>query len=132
MPVGSLNHVVLTVNDLAKSQAFYGKLLPALGYRVLYEHADSCGFRAADGMRFILTQAPVEKRGAAFDRYRVGLHHLAFDAPDRAFVDSIHEKLVEWGVTVLDRPAEYPQYQAGYYAVFFLDPDGMKLEVVHA
>ena len=131
MPVGSLNHVVLTVNDLARSQAFYGKLLPALGYRVLYEHEESCGFRAADGMRLILAQAPEGKRGTELDRYRVGLHHLAFDAPDRAFVDSIHEKLVDWGANVLDRPAEYPQYQPGYYAVFFLDPDGMKLEVVH-
>jgi hypothetical protein len=34
------------------------------------------------------------------------------------------------GVTVLDAPAEY-DYEPGYYAVFFTDPDGMKLEFLH-
>jgi hypothetical protein len=31
---------------------------------------------------------------------------------------------------VLDTPAEY-DYEPGYYAVFFSDPDDMKLEFVH-
>ena len=34
------------------------------------------------------------------------------------------------GATVPDAPAEY-DYEPGYYAVFFTDPDGMKLEFVH-
>jgi catechol 2,3-dioxygenase-like lactoylglutathione lyase family enzyme len=131
MRVGSLNHVVVTVNDLARSRAFYDKLLPALGYRRLFAEADSVGYQGADGMKLILAEAHEDTRGAVFDRYKVGLHHFAFNAPDRAYVDSVHSKLVEWGATVLDAPAEYPQYEAGYYAVFFLDPDGIKLEVVH-
>ena len=36
---------------------------------------------------------------------------------------------VEIGATILDPPAEYG-YTPGYYAVFFADPDGIKLEVV--
>lgn len=131
MRVGSINHVSLTVNDLAKSRAFYERLLPALGYRLLFEAKDSFGYRGADGLKLFFSQAPEGKRGAAFDRYKVGLHHLALNAPDRAYVDDVHQKLVSWGVTILDAPAEYPQYEAGYYAVFFLDPDGMKLELVH-
>jgi catechol 2,3-dioxygenase-like lactoylglutathione lyase family enzyme len=35
------------------------------------------------------------------------------------------------GARILDAPADYPQYGAGYYAVFFADPDGLKLEFVH-
>ncbi|MBI2390660.1 MAG: VOC family protein [Deltaproteobacteria bacterium] len=131
MIVGSLNHVVLTVNDLAKSRAFYERLLPALGYRLLYEQAGSFAYRGADGLKLYFTQAPPENVGATFDRYRVGLNHLAFNAPDRAFVDDVQKKLESWGVKVLDHAAEYPQYEPGYYAVFFLDPDGMKIEVVH-
>lgn len=131
MKVGSLNHIVLTVNDLAKSRAFYEKLLPALGYRLLYEHDDSFGYRGADGMKLYFAQAPQKNREAVFDRYKVGLNHLAFNAPDRAFVDDVQKKLISWNVTVLDAPAEYPQYEPGYYAVFFLDPDGIKIEVVH-
>ena len=45
-------------------------------------------------------------------------------------VDRVHELLVALGADVLDAPAEY-DYNPGYYAVFFRDPDGFKLEVVH-
>ena len=131
MKVGSLNHVVLTVNDLQKSRAFYDRLLPSLGYRLLYAREDSFGYQGADGLKLYFAQAPAKNREAVFDRYKVGLNHLAFNAPDRAFVDDIQQKLVSWGVTVLDAPAEYPQYEPGYYAVFFVDPDGIKIEVVH-
>jgi len=61
----------------------------------------------------------------------VGFHHLALRAKSRADVDRFHVFLVREGVTVLDAPAEYPQYGPDYYAVFFADPDGMKLELVH-
>ena len=67
----------------------------------------------------------------AFDRYRVGLHHLALRAARRQDVDGFHAWLVGEGLPVLDPPAEYPQYGEGYYAVFFADPDGLKLELVH-
>jgi hypothetical protein len=46
-------------------------------------------------------------------------------------VDQFHGFLRSERITVLDAPAEYPQYGKGYYAVFFADPDGLKLEVVH-
>jgi catechol 2,3-dioxygenase-like lactoylglutathione lyase family enzyme len=48
----------------------------------------------------------------------------------RAVVDERHEWLVEQGVTVKTPPREYG-YVPGYYAVFFRDPDGIKLEIVH-
>lgn len=60
------------------------------------------------------------------DRYTAGLHHLAFHAADRAYT-----LMREKGATILDPPAAYPQYGAGYYALFVADPDGLKLEVVH-
>ncbi|MBD2089574.1 VOC family protein [Microcoleus sp. FACHB-1515] len=45
-------------------------------------------------------------------------------------VDTFYQKLIELGATILDAPAEY-SYSPGYYAVFFADPDGIKLELVH-
>jgi len=47
-------------------------------------------------------------------------------------LDRLHALLLEHGIKVLDPPAYYPQYSGNYYAVFFEDPDGMKLEFVHA
>ena len=64
------------------------------------------------------------------DRYAPGLHHIAFSADSREAVDTFHHFLRADGITVLDPPAEY-DYRPGYYAVFFADPDGLKLELVH-
>ena len=62
------------------------------------------------------------------DRYSPGLHHLALRASSRADVDALHAKLNAFGATILDPPQDYPDYGDGYYAVFFADDDGMKLE----
>lgn len=62
------------------------------------------------------------------DRYSPGLHHVAWHAESRADVDRLHELLKKIGAKILDAPADYPQYGEGYYAVFFADPDGLKLE----
>lgn len=64
------------------------------------------------------------------DRYSPGLHHLAFCAPSRRAVDELYEQLKSLDATILDVPAEYPEYSLGYYALFFADPDGIKLEYV--
>jgi catechol 2,3-dioxygenase-like lactoylglutathione lyase family enzyme len=58
------------------------------------------------------------------------LHHLALHAGSREDVDALHVLLLRMNATILDAPAEYPKYGAGYYAVFFADPDGLKLEYV--
>ena len=55
---------------------------------------------------------------------------MAFYAQTRSDVDRLHQVLVDIGAVVLDPPAEYPQYGSGYYALFFADPDGLKLEFV--
>ena len=66
----------------------------------------------------------------AYDRYAVGLHHLAFEAESREVVD---ERLA-WArahrLEIENEPQEWP-YVPGYYAGFFHDPDGIKLEVVY-
>jgi catechol 2,3-dioxygenase-like lactoylglutathione lyase family enzyme len=71
------------------------------------------------------------ERGVAFNRFRAGLHHLAFRTFTRADVDRFHDYLVAESVEILDPPREYPHYGIGYYALFFSDPDRIKLELVH-
>jgi len=58
------------------------------------------------------------------------LHHLALKAETREAVDALYRTLMQMDAEILDAPAEYPKYGPGYYAVFFLDPDGLKLEYV--
>ena len=66
----------------------------------------------------------------AYDRYSVGVHHIAFEAWSREMVDERAEWLAERGAEIESGPEEYG-YMPGYYAVFFYDPDGIKLEIVH-
>lgn len=124
-----IDHIDLTVNDLERSIVFYEKVFAFLGFRRLA----SAGYVAWGNAQtnIALRAAAPAHRGAAFDRTRVGLHHLALKVRTRAAVDLVHAFLVRERVAVLDPPAEYPQYGESYYAVFFADPDGMKLEVVH-
>jgi glyoxylase I family protein len=131
MPIEVLGveHIDLTVNDVARSRAFYDKVLGELGFRK-FEGDDYIHWANAQ-MTIAIRAATDANRREQFDRYRVGLHHLAFRARTRADVDAFHRFLVRERVTVLDSPAEYPQYGQNYYAVFFADPEGIKLELVH-
>jgi glyoxylase I family protein len=127
-----INHIDLTVTDMARSRRFYEPLMKYLGYRITTDSPTDLVFAAADSRRgptIAFHPAREGSRHKVHDRYAVGLHHLAFDAESRADVDAFHQLLLKKGVRVLDPPAVY--YEPGYYAVFFLDPDGIKLEFAH-
>jgi glyoxylase I family protein len=69
------------------------------------------------------------EEGPVYDRYSIGVHHVAFRARTRRRVNERARWLRERGVEIESGPREY-DYTPGYYAVFFYDPDGMKLEIV--
>ena len=128
---GQMHHLDLTVSDLERSKPFYELVLGFLGYRCVKDtdHVVVWDLTLPDGVCGIAIR-PAERQ-RVHDRYTVGLHHFAWNADDRQDVDRLHDQLLAAGVTILDAPAEYPQYGTGYYAVFFADPDGLKLEYVH-
>ncbi len=129
---GLVHHIDLTVRDIAVSAPFYEALLGFLGYTRVKQQAE---LHVWDLVREGMIVGGVALRAArsdrGHDRYTAGLHHLAFHAADRADVDRAYALMKGKGATILDPPAEYPQYGAGYYAAFVADPDGLKLEVVH-
>jgi glyoxylase I family protein len=126
-----VHHVDLVVSSIERSLPFYRELLAPLGYRriteVVGERGETIWYLEGPGVAVGLRAAQVE---GMYDRYRVGLHHLAFDAWSRALVDERAEWLVAHGAELESGPEEYA-YSPGYYAVFFRDPDGIKLEIVH-
>ena len=134
MPISALHHLDLNVSDLERSCAFYERILTSIGYqRVDYSApGEPPGFdwlAPAHGGRFSIGLYPARQL-ASHDRHAPGVHHVALSAPSRDAVDRLHRVLVDMSATILDPPREYPKYEAGYYAVFFLDPDGIKLEYV--
>lgn len=132
---GGFHHIDLNVSDLAAAKAVYGPVLEFLGYRCVKDDPQGCEWDLpGDGCGASLGLKPCDPalKGHAHRRYAPGLHHLAWRAGTRDDVDRLHALLVKQGVTVLDPPAFYPEYSGDYYALFFEDPDGMKLELVHA
>lgn len=129
---GAPHHLDLTVSDIEASVTFYDTVLDRLGYRRTGQYAGGapCWLYAATDSPMFSIALHQAKTQTGHDRYSPGLHHLAFQAGSRTDVDTFFDYLVERGVTILDPPAEY-DYTPGYYAVFFADPDGVKLELVH-
>jgi glyoxylase I family protein len=132
---GAIDHLDLTVKDPWASRPFYEAVLGHMGYTRIREDVRGFDFDIPDGKRWTMSigvvKAVREGLDRKHDRYSPGLHHVAFAARDRADVDALHRVLLVIGATILDPPAEYPQYGEGYYALFFADPDGLKLEFVH-
>ena len=128
---GQMHHLDLTVGDLGRSRPFYDLVLGFLGYRCVKSTDEIVvwDLTLPGGVCGIAIRRAQSER--EHDRYTTGLHHFAWNADSRQDVDRLHRRLVDAGVTILDAPAEYPQYGTGYYAVFFADPDGLKLEYVH-
>jgi catechol 2,3-dioxygenase-like lactoylglutathione lyase family enzyme len=132
---GVVHHLDLTVKDPWASCAFYDAVLGFMGYRRVREDARGFDWEKTSPEGDIVSIGLMKAEGAGkqqtHNRYAPGLHHVAWKADSREDVDSLHKLLRRIGATVLDEPANYPAYGDGYYAVFFSDPDGIKLEFVY-
>ena len=128
-----LGHVDLVCRDLARSLAFYRDVFGPLG---LTEPAVFDGERG-EQIHYLRFPRPLSGsiglrqalEPQEFELYAPGLHHLALTVETRADVDAAHGAAVEAGAEVLHVPREWPQYHPQYYATFFLDPDGFRIEV---
>ncbi len=127
--VPRIDHIDLSVSDLARSVAFYDAVLSEFGFQKVSD--DGTVVWRGPNLEIGIRAAETLEGQARYDRYRVGLHHLAFRAETRGAVDRFHEFLKSHDFEILDAPADYPNYEPNYYALFFVDPDGMKLELVY-
>jgi glyoxylase I family protein len=127
-----VHHLDLVVSSLERSIPFYRALLEPLGYvassEIEGERGERVVYLGGPGVAEIGLRAA--QTSGSFDRYRIGVHHVAFRAHARATVDERYRWCVDEGIRIESRPAEYG-YVPGYYAFFFYDPDGIKLEIVH-
>ncbi len=123
----------LVVSSIERSLPFYRDLLGPLGWHrigeVEGERGETIWYLSGPGSSIGLREAQSDA-GLPYDRYRVGLHHIALEAHSRSLVDDRAEWLREQGAELESGPEEYA-YEPGYYAVFFYDPDGIKLEILH-
>jgi catechol 2,3-dioxygenase-like lactoylglutathione lyase family enzyme len=125
--VVGIDHLVLSVGDFARSKAFYGKVLGFLGFKLKYDLDDMAGWSNKKTL-FWISKADAKGRKHKYRKGDVGFHHYAFECASRKDIDDLGAFLEKHGMNIVDPPGEY--YDDKYYAVYFTDPDGMKLEAM--
>lgn len=127
-----IGHIYLYVSDLKKSFNFYNKFLTFLGYK--NDFKEDWGFAFGRGETSIWFEKAkpghIEK---GYHRKRIGLNHIAFKVGSKEDVDKLYEEFLKPNeiFTLYDTPKLFPKYTNKYYAVYFEDPDRIKLEVVY-
>lgn len=125
---GRLHHVELYVRDMQTSRRFWSWLMERLGYKLFQEW--DAGFSYLLGETYLVfVQAEERFLDIPYHRCRAGLNHLAFHAGSRKFVDELTSELLDKGINILYEDRHPYAGGEGYYAVFFEDPDRMKVEI---
>jgi catechol 2,3-dioxygenase-like lactoylglutathione lyase family enzyme len=131
-----LGHLDLVCKDLERSLDFYARVFGPLGLQPPVTFPGERGeaihylrFPAPGSGSLGLRQASGPEAAQKFALYAPGLHHVALAAESEADVDAGHAAAVDVGAQILHAPRFWPEYGAGYYATFFLDPDGFRIEV---
>jgi catechol 2,3-dioxygenase-like lactoylglutathione lyase family enzyme len=123
--VVAIDHLSIRVSDYEKSKAFYSKLFTFLGFDILDEYEGAMGWTNGN-TRFWIGLADAAGRKHKHRIGEVGFHHYAFQLRNRKDVDDLQAFLTDdLHAKIVDPAGEYYE---DYYAVFFLDPDGLKLE----
>jgi catechol 2,3-dioxygenase-like lactoylglutathione lyase family enzyme len=133
-----IDHIQITVKDMAIAVPFYDRLLPLLGFdpekrvnAVIEEHDFHVVEYSHPLLAFAITSPRTAFAEDAIHRRKPGaLHHLAFRADSRDEVDDIYLRLKSIGAPIVSEPRLFPEHGTDYYAVFFKDLEGIKYEVV--
>lgn len=126
-PTDPAGHLKICASDFAKSKKFYAKIFEKLGFKPIASKEKSAAWATKDGFGIWIAQA-TQKQTHLFGA--PGFHHLCVKAETPELVDAIYAQ-VKNKTTVFDAPQQFPQYTDKYYAVFFADPDGLKIEVAY-
>ncbi|MGG4154076.1 VOC family protein [Peribacillus muralis] len=124
-----IHHIELYVSEMNRTIDFWGWFLEEMGYEPYQEWESGKSWRLAE-MYIVFVQAKDKYLDVPYHRGRVGLNHLAFHASSRLQVDELTTKLRNRGVSVLYADKHPFAGGEGHYAVYFEDPDRMKVELV--
>ena len=125
-----VGHVGIEVSNLGNSKKFYKALFEGLGFKTIMETEDGVAF---SNQKFQIwvgeSKEPRVKRDAPTGEEFIITDHLAILVQDQSSVDSIDRKMKENGFEALFPCEEHPQFEPGYYAVSFCDPDNYVIEI---
>jgi glyoxylase I family protein len=128
--ITGIDHIYITVSDLARSEVFYDQvLLETLGFRknkfTLGGEPHVQYFNRHFGYVLRPSNTP-----STHDSYAPGLHHLCLRVNSIEDVVAVSAQLRAAGIKVSEA-GNYPEYAPDYWATYFSDPDGIRLEVTN-
>lgn len=126
---GVISHIEIYVSNLEKSIQFWSWLLKELGYEQFQVWSEGISFKFSNSY-LVFVQTEKKYLNITYHRKRTGLNHLAFfvDSPDE--VDYFTAQLKKQKVNILYEDKHPFAGGKDYYAVFFEDPDRLKVELV--
>lgn len=122
-----IDHIILTVNNLERSIAFYNEALAPLGISMIMDfkgqdgHHDLKGFGDEKAIYFWIKAGQSKPSGV----------HIGFVAQNKEIVNEFYSLAVQAGAETMHSPRIFPEYYPGYYAAWIIDPDGYELEMVY-
>jgi len=122
-------HLKIAAGNFDVSAKFYKALFEDLKYALISDKPTGAAWVTPGGFGIWIAQAEVPDH--VHIHSSPGLHHLCLKAETAEQVDAIHARLAEENAHIFADPQHYPQYTPDYYALFFADPDGIKLEVAY-
>lgn len=129
MPVEviGVDHIFITVRDLAAAEEYYDKVMRTLGFRKHQTAIDGEPHVQYYNRHFAYWLRPARDPGG-HSAYAAGLHHFCFRVSSEADVNRAAAELEAAGVSV-SPPQFHPEYGRDYYATFLAGPDGVRLEI---
>lgn len=127
--MGTIHHIELNVSNLKKSVAFWGWFLEDLGYQAFQTWDEGRSWKR-DETYIVFVQTKEKFLSEGYHRGHTGLNHLAFQASSKEQVDNLTKKLQEKGIEILYKKRHPFAGGEQHYAVFFEDPDRIKVELV--
>jgi glyoxylase I family protein len=125
-----VDHIYLTVSDFARSEKFYDRVMKAIEFKKGTTPIGGEPHCHYFNRNLQISIRPARERRARYDSYAPGLHHLCLRVTNNDEVDAIARKLRAMKIKC-EGPRLWAEYAADYYAVFFEDPDGIRLEVMN-
>lgn len=126
-----LEHIILNVSNPKVSFPFYKDLFGYFEYNLFAEKSDHVAFRKKGTADFWIVATDSKYISNGFHRKNTGINHFAFHASSKGEVDRFYKEFLKprGTKTLYESPKSFPEYAPDYYAVFFEDPDRIKLEV---